>query len=122
MNRVKVEKPFVLVGCPPCTAMSQLFESNKTRMDPEQRNRAIQEAIVHLKFCTELYRIQIRGEDSFCMNTLGEHGHGSMLASQGLSHCENWQMKHHGTRMKLHIPYGKRGGDNCIVSGNLEQE
>ena len=55
IQRVKREKPFVLVGCPPRTAMSILFNSNKSRMDPEKRKKAIREAIVHLRFCVELF-------------------------------------------------------------------
>ena len=33
------EKPYMLIGCPPCTPFSVLFASNVSRMDPAKRAR-----------------------------------------------------------------------------------
>ena len=59
MRRVQEEKPFLLVGCPPCTAFSSLFASNISRMDPKQVDKIIQNGLTHLKFCTDLYWVQV---------------------------------------------------------------
>ena len=53
------DKPFVLVGSPPCTPFSVLFRSSASRMDPIKRHKAIENEILHLNFCCALYKIQI---------------------------------------------------------------
>ena len=58
-KRLREEKPFLLIGCPPCTAFSQLFRSNISRMNPAQVNRIVSEGLTHLKFCMELYHTQV---------------------------------------------------------------
>ena len=52
-------------------------------MDAEKRKKAIDDANVHLKFCVELYRIQIEGGGSFFMNIHGVPGLG------GYHSCSN---------------------------------
>ena len=57
--KVKEEKPFLIIGCSPCTAFQKLFESNASTMDTAKKRDAIREELIHLKFVTQLYRIQI---------------------------------------------------------------
>ncbi len=56
---VKSQKPFLLIGCPPCTAFSVLFSSNLSRMDPEQVKSRTEAAIKHIEFCIKLYKLQV---------------------------------------------------------------
>jgi hypothetical protein len=58
-KRVVSEKPFLLVGSPPCTAFSTLFQSNVTRMHPDKVRQIVEDGMMHLRFCIELYRIQL---------------------------------------------------------------
>ena len=55
------EKPFLLVGSPPCRAFNQIFSSNISRMNPEVVKSIVREGVVHLLFSIELYRIQLQG-------------------------------------------------------------
>ena len=60
-NRVKEDRPFLLIGCPPCTAYSPLFSWNKAMgtMGTEHTARTEAEGRVHLQFCAELYQMQL---------------------------------------------------------------
>ena len=46
---VREEKPFLLIGSPPCTAFSTLFSMNHNKMDPKTVHNMIHEALQHLK-------------------------------------------------------------------------
>ena len=70
---MEVQQPFLLIGSPPCTAFSQLFSSNISRMDPARVHEKMQEALIHLKFCIELYIIQLQNGRYF----LHEHPWGA---------------------------------------------
>ena len=72
-QRVREEKPLLLIGCPPCTAFCTLFASNISRMNPTEVQEKIAEALVHLNFCLKLYQIQIEGNRYF----LHEHPWGA---------------------------------------------
>ena len=71
--KVLDEKPFLLIGCPPCRAFSVLFSSNISRMKPEQVKAIIKEGITHLLFCIRLYWIQLKAGRHF----LHEHPWGA---------------------------------------------
>ena len=58
-ERVESEKPLLLIGCPPCTVFSSLFMSNISRMNMEEVRAKIKDAVIHLRFCIMLYKIQI---------------------------------------------------------------
>ena len=66
-ERVISERPFLLIGCPPCTAFGTLFGLNKARghMNPEEVRRKEIEGRIHLAFCMELYEIQIKASRYF---------------------------------------------------------
>jgi len=58
--KMVVNKSAVLViGSPVCTAFSRLQNWNFKKMDPVIIKKMIDEGTTHLKFCMELYRIQI---------------------------------------------------------------
>ena len=58
-KRIIEEKPFLLIGCPPCIPFSTIFETNISRMDPNKVAAMIQVGIEHLNLCAELCQIQI---------------------------------------------------------------
>ena len=53
------QKPFLLIGSPPCTAFTTLFQSSWNRMPKDEQRAKIRETIVHVEFCVELYKRQI---------------------------------------------------------------
>ena len=58
-QRVRDERPMLLIGSPPCTAFSQLFTSNISRMHPKDVKEKVREGLIHLLFCIKLYNIQL---------------------------------------------------------------
>ena len=52
------DKPFMLVGSPPCTAFSQLQGLNNAKRDPEVIKKELAEACAHVCFCFEMYEVQ----------------------------------------------------------------
>jgi hypothetical protein len=53
------EKPYLVIGCPPCTQYSRLQNLNRNRVDPRERHRRQVEAKVLLDFAIEVYRAQL---------------------------------------------------------------
>ena len=43
---IEKEKPFLLIGSPPCRAFSVLFQSNISRMSPEQVSKVLIASVV----------------------------------------------------------------------------
>ena len=58
-DRINKEKPFLLIGSPPCRAFNSLFRTNISRMDPKQVSAIIDEGKRHIEFCLELYQLQM---------------------------------------------------------------
>ena len=56
---VKDTAPMLLIGSPMCTAFSQLQKFNIERMGIDWYTKKYNDAMIHLKFCTELYREQV---------------------------------------------------------------
>ena len=50
----------LLIGSPMCRVYSSLQEMNKSKKDPEVRKRELVKARVHLAFCAQLYRDQLK--------------------------------------------------------------
>ena len=69
------ERPMLLVGTPMCTAFSTWQAINDLKRDPEEVNREKIKAMVHLKFCCQLYEYQAEQGIYF------PHEHPSMAAS-----------------------------------------
>ena len=64
MERVKRDKPTMVVGSPPCTFFSTLQELNKhnNRDNPNwiaQFNANLEKAVRHIKFCVQIYKVQM---------------------------------------------------------------
>ena len=59
-RRLAREKPYLLIGCPPCTDWS-IFNVNMNykHMDPEEVERRRRRARLHLEFVIKLYRQQL---------------------------------------------------------------
>ena len=53
-------KPFMLIGSPPCTMFSSLQNLKYTR-DPARFAEKLENAKKHIRFCVELYKMQIEG-------------------------------------------------------------
>ena len=60
MKNIKKERPLLLVGSPMCTAFSTWQRIYNLIRDPVTAKAEKKRAIVHLEFCMELYREQIR--------------------------------------------------------------
>ena len=58
-------KPLFVIGSPPCTAFSVMQNINKDKRDPEVIKKEIEEGRKHLKFCMELYKMQVDGKRFF---------------------------------------------------------
>ena len=61
LQRVREERPLLLVGSPMCTAFSTWQRVNNAFRDPVVVAGEMARARKHLEFCVELYREQIRG-------------------------------------------------------------
>ena len=68
---VRDTEPFMIIGSPPCTMFSSLMNLNKGKMSKGEYGRRMKEAKEHVKFCIELYRMQVKGGRFF----LHEHPH-----------------------------------------------
>ena len=60
LDRVRREKPLLLVGSPMCTAFPTWQYINQSRRDPAIVEAEKRRAVMHLEFCIELYREQLR--------------------------------------------------------------
>ena len=58
IDKINAEKPFVVIGSPMCTAFSLLQALNWGRMRPEDKERIMARAVMHLEFCLKIYEIQ----------------------------------------------------------------
>ncbi len=68
---VKDTMPFLLIGSPPCTVFSSLQNLSKHKRDDATYQRALHAAKEHVKFCLELYDVQMKAGRYF----LHEHPH-----------------------------------------------
>jgi len=79
-RQVAENKPYIVIGSPPCTDWSIInVNCNHKKMSEDERRRRMIEARVHLRFSVELYRMQIKGGRHF----LHEHP----------SSAKSWQEK-----------------------------
>ena len=73
-RRIEKEKPYVVVGSPPCTDFCQWNEyMNFRKMDPKVVEKRKAEARMLLNFAMEIYELQLRGGRHF----LHEHPRGA---------------------------------------------
>ena len=62
---VRRYKPYLIIGSPPCTAFSLLQNLSKHKRSKDVVDREMRTAKAHVKFCMELYRIQMCGQRFF---------------------------------------------------------
>ena len=58
-------KPFCVIRSPPCTAFSPLQEISRAKRDPKIMEAELREAKKHVRFCIEVYRLQLQGRRHF---------------------------------------------------------
>ena len=85
-RRVREEKPFILVGSPPCTMYSTLMQLNVARYTQAERWMRDHEVEVgkaerYEDFCCRLYRLQMEGGRYVLQNIPGSRRHGSLMVS-----------------------------------------
>ena len=76
---VNTTKPMMIIGSPPCTAFSLLQGLSRHKRDAKIVQQEMDQAIGHLKFCIEIYRIQMKAGRLF----MHEHPHSA----------SSWKMK-----------------------------
>ena len=80
---IRRERPYIIVGSPPCTMCSSLQNIARAKPGGEQRcQEKLGEAMVNLEFCAKLYRHQISQGVYFL------HEPPSLLAAGG---CHAWR-------------------------------
>ena len=62
---VRQTRPYCVIGSPPCTAFSPLQEISRAKRDPRVMERQLQDAKAHVRFCLEIYRMQLSGKRHF---------------------------------------------------------
>ena len=62
---IRDSKPFMLIGSPPCTMFSTLQNMNKANRNEEEFNLRMEVAKKHIRFCLELYGMQLKGGRHF---------------------------------------------------------
>ena len=77
-EKLKEERPTLLIGSPECRMFSQL-QHMSPRRDSEEWKRQHAEACLHVQFCCELYREQIK-EDTYSTSTRSERPRGNCKA------------------------------------------
>ena len=68
---VRDTKPFLIICSPPCTMFPSLQNLSKGKRNQEQWQRDMKIAEQHIKFCVEIYKMQIAGRRFF----MHEHPH-----------------------------------------------
>ena len=57
---VRMSKPFIVIGSPPCTAFNKLQGWNRYKRDSDVAKSELKAAKAHVKVCFELYEEQRR--------------------------------------------------------------
>ena len=58
INKIKRDKPLLIVGSPMCTDWSSMMNMNWPRMTGEERAGRMKESRKHLRFCVKIYKHQ----------------------------------------------------------------
>ena len=61
IRKVNRDRPLLIIGSPMCTDWSPMMELNWPKMSPGERDRRMQAARKHFKFCMRIYQYQIDG-------------------------------------------------------------
>ena len=68
-KRLDQQKPFVLIGSPPCTAFSQLQSLSPAS---ENKEKALKDGVEHMRFVVRLYQKQVRAGRVFVHENLAQ--------------------------------------------------
>ena len=63
---VRKTKPFCIIGSPPCTPFSPLQAISKKKRDPRTVKEELERGRRHVRFCVELYKMQLAEKGFFC--------------------------------------------------------
>ena len=58
---IRDTKPFMVIGSPPCTMFCALQNLNKSKRDEGVFTKRLENAKRHIRFCIELYMMQVNG-------------------------------------------------------------
>ena len=64
-NLVRETQPYFVIGSPPCTAFSPLQEISRAKRDPKVMEQQLRKAKAHIRFCVEIYKMQLAGRRHF---------------------------------------------------------
>ena len=53
------EKPFIVIGSPPCTWWSTIQRLNMGKFSEENKQKRHEEALLHLNCCAKVYKLQM---------------------------------------------------------------
>ena len=62
---VRDTQPYCIIGSPPCTPFSPLQEIGRARRDPKVMADELDRGKAHIRFCLEIYSMQINGKRHF---------------------------------------------------------
>ena len=81
-KRIIKEKPKLLIGSVMCRDWSQIMNINWDRMEPEEIERRMKEAQIHLEFVCSLYNFSMTQADTSPTNTPKQPGRGNRTSSK----------------------------------------
>ena len=94
---VRDTRPFCIVGSPPCTAFSPLQEISRAKRDPKKMLKELDMAKKHVKFCVELYKMQIRDKRHFV------HEHPTKSKAWQMDEIKELMMRPEVGKVELHM-------------------
>ena len=62
---VRSSQPYCVIGSPPCTPFSPLQEIGRAKRDPKIMAKELRDGEAHIRFCVEIYKMQIRAKRHF---------------------------------------------------------
>ena len=65
LKLIRDVKPFCVIGSPPCTTFSPFQEISRARRDPKMMEAELRNGKNHVRFCIEVYRLQLQGRRHF---------------------------------------------------------
>ena len=62
---IRKTEPYCIIGSPPCTPFSPLQEISRSKRDPKVMAEELRMGKAHIKFCLELYAMQLKAKRHF---------------------------------------------------------
>ena len=103
---VRTTKPYFIIGSPPCTAFSPLQEISRKKRDPKVMAKQLESAKRHIRFCLEVYAMQIAGKRHFV------HEHPERSKAWDMPEVKQFLMRQEVGLTTLHMcAFGMTGRD-----------